>query len=580
VNEVHFELFLKKSAKIDWALVEVSSDREKLVSAAKSLAGSHDQYSVRLIKETYNAGTGQFSKVAIFTAGPFGDEDFDKKQKDQGKLQCFRPDDFYSLQSRITIGRLLEDFLKRHAISAVELIHRSDKLAALDDDGTVLQHAIQKYALVKQSGKDEADHSVLHANIRQLYGLVEKACAIVHKDEEDKKFPDLTPSNFAKTIEALKNTATKDYRLRGGVAKYISGGSGWHEKIEMLSDLLDGLPSDPELRKTGASVVDLFLSDFVLYYATIPDIAGHHQHLRDALTVMAGVFIGRSKGEGEGGGAQKYFRPTKYCLKGDLPQTKQNIGKRVLKEIEGKHNLHSGFLQDEVVAARKLADLIVWGQGPDVSIDSIKEAFRIRCKRFVLTRSLEDFVKKIFNQDEKVERLLAFSENIVGEQNKIELSKFIVKLIRTPQFERFFKDTEQHLINRLMRLAGLQRMALKAELSEAGSQRVAEELDSVSMRIATDEQFLASVVKRPMQPIDRAILMLDLCQKGVITRGNFFDAVKRIVWQNLPERDDEDRDPNSPEVKTVRDAAYLQKVEKLKSLLNKMNLFQEGQEAA
>lgn len=570
---------MKKSAKLDWTLVDVGSDRDKIVSAAKGLARSHEQYSVRLIKETYNEDNGQFQNVAIFTAGPFGGEDFDKKRKDSGKLQCFRPDDFYSLQSRITIGRVLEDFLARHKASAIEMIYRPDLLAALDDDGTVLQHAIQKYALAKQSGQKNADQSVLHATIRQLYALIEKTIARVIDHDANNRFPEVTPATIAKVLSVVKNVGDREYRVCGGIARYLSDAVTWTEKIALLSDLLDALPEDPELRKIGAGAIDQYLSDFVLYYCSVPDVAGHHPHLCDAMTVMVGVFVGRSKGEG--GGAQKYFRPAKYCLMGDLPQTTQNIGKRVLKEIEGKLPLHNGYLEEEVVAARKLADLIVWGQGPDVSIDAIKEAFRVRCKRFVLTRALDDFSKKIRDQDEKIERLMAFSENIVGEQNKIELSKFIVSLICAPQFERFFKDPQQHLINRLMKLTALQRKALKAELSEQGSQRVAEELDSVAMRIASDEKFLASIVKQPMAGIDRALLMLDLCGRGVVTRGNFFDAAKRIIWQNMPGRVADDQDGEAAEITPdMQDPAYAEKIDKLRTLLAKMNIFQDGQEAA
>lgn len=554
------------------------------MSAAKSLARTHTEFSLRLMKEIYTPETGELLNVAVFTAGPFGDEDFFKERKEGGKLQCFRPDDFYSLQARITIGQVLEDFLQRHRISAIELIHRSDMLKTLDDSGTTVQHAIQKYILANKTGDSSKDHSALHATIRQLYDLIEKSCARVHKDEAAKRFPQLQPSNFAKCIEKVKSLRERDYLLGGGIAKYLADVEDWKDKIELLSELLDALPEDPALRKIGAGVVDQFLSDIVYFHASIPDMAGHHPHLADALTIMVGVFVGRAKGEGDddggGGGAQKYFRPAKCCLKGDLPVTTQTMGKRVLKEIEGKADLHCGFLEEEVVATRKLADLVVWGQGPDVSIDDIKEAFRIRSKRFVLNRALEDFSKKVFADDQKVEKLLGLSENIVGEQNKLALAKYIIQIIRSPQFERFFKDQEKHLINRLMGLTNLQRLAFKAELTEQGSLRVAEELDNVAFRIVSDEKLLNSLIQRPMEPIDRAILLLELCEKGIVTKGAFFDSVKRLILQNMPQQSEVEEVAEYNDELAAQNKALDQKIVRLKSLLHKLNLFQDDQEAA
>ncbi len=83
-----------------------------------------------------------------------------------------------------------------------------------------------------------------------------------------------------------------------------------------------------------------------------------------------------------------------------------------------------------------------------------------------------------------------------------------------------------------------------------------------------------------MEPIDRAILLLELCEKGIVTKGAFFDSVKRLIFQNIPHPSDIEEAAEYNAELAAQNKVLDRKIERLNSLLHKLNLFQDDQEAA
>ena len=107
-------------------LHEASPERKAALTTAEALLGEMPNASVRVSKETYDAGSGAFQSVTIFQRG---DESQPMAERDEDvEIPCFKPEDLYSLHARQTISRVLSGFLTRMRLTTMELLHRADAL--------------------------------------------------------------------------------------------------------------------------------------------------------------------------------------------------------------------------------------------------------------------------------------------------------------------------------------------------------------------------------------------------------------------------------------------------------------------
>jgi len=174
-RDIHFEVFCRPDSKGAWALHDVSSVREKALAMAADLMRAAKTIGVKVVKESYDAETGDYLSRTIFEDGHTNLK-LDQAQEDAVPvLPCFKPEDLYSQHARATLTRLLRDYLARQKITATELIHRADCLDKLEASGTTLQHAVQKVAVAQASSSETPVQQLIKA----LNDLMGKAVARV-----------------------------------------------------------------------------------------------------------------------------------------------------------------------------------------------------------------------------------------------------------------------------------------------------------------------------------------------------------------------------------------------------------------
>src|SRR5678815_1943491 len=150
MSDVHFEIFRQQGKGGGWALVEALEDREGAIKRAKLLLQEGYAAAVRVVKETYHSGTGDYVSLTIFEDGKV---DIQKKNKKVEEIEnpspCFKPDDLYSYHARTTMARILADWLSRQKLTITELLHSASALEMLEATGTTYQHAIQRIAVAQ-----------------------------------------------------------------------------------------------------------------------------------------------------------------------------------------------------------------------------------------------------------------------------------------------------------------------------------------------------------------------------------------------------------------------------------------------
>src|SRR5262249_17253143 len=235
MSEVHYEVFRQQGKGGGWSLVEAIGDRDVAVARAKELLSEGQAAAVRVVKETFHAESGDYMSLTVFEDGKVELKKKNKKIDEiESPVPCFKPDDLYSYHARMTISRLIGDWLARQRLTVTELIHSAAALEKFEATGTTYQHAVQKVAV-----SQAADSNVPVTQIdKQLTELSTTAIHRVYKDERRNLFPALEAGKFGAFAEKLAGKPGASYVLNGTLAKYLAPANGWDEKLQRLLALM------------------------------------------------------------------------------------------------------------------------------------------------------------------------------------------------------------------------------------------------------------------------------------------------------------------------------------------------------
>ena len=127
--DIHYEIFRLVGKGGAWSLVEAMEDREAALAAAHAMLEEGRAAAVRVVKETFQASTGDYISLTIFEDGKTETKKKNKKTEDfDSPVPCFKPDDLYSYHARMTMTRVLGDWLARQRFTVIELLHSAEAL--------------------------------------------------------------------------------------------------------------------------------------------------------------------------------------------------------------------------------------------------------------------------------------------------------------------------------------------------------------------------------------------------------------------------------------------------------------------
>jgi hypothetical protein len=523
MSEIHYELFRQHGKGGGWSLIEANPNRDAAVARAKDLLAEGQASAVRVVKETYHPESGDYVSLTVFEDGKIAYQKSNKKIDDiESPVPCFKPDDLYSYHARMTMARLIGEWLGRQRLTVTEFLHSAVALEKFEATGTTFQHAVQKIAVSQAA---DSDMSVAQI-IKQLNELTTNAIHRVYKDERRGLFPTLAAEKFGAFAETLAGQSGASYVLNGALTKYLAPAKGWDDKLKRLLALVPQIPAEGQARVLLFTAIDALVSEMLNGAAALADLLGQNPDLGHALMNLVELFLGADvRAEGTGEGINELAR---HFAKDDLPEARSAIAVRILAELKGMKRLCPSSLEDELKMLRKLANLLVRGQGKYLSHEDLIGAFTERSKRLVTHEPLLQIMQTVKLPDEKLERLLVVEENIIGAENKRTLSSFIVPLITSVAFET---DICPGLPapQRLRRVAELQERVLRSGFQEIQRNQIAAALDVAAVRIEDRTKFFASLEARVPNTVDRVQMLMKLCSAGVFTQGELMAKARRVL---------------------------------------------------
>ena len=519
-REIHYEIFKRIGARGGWTLHDVRNDREVSLTLARELMATEQATGVKVVKETYNDDTGDYLTLKIFEDGHNQMKVEPAQEEAPNALPCFKPDDLYSYHARATMGRLLSDYLARNKITITELIHRADVLEKLEATGTLYQHAIQKIAVAQAANTSVPVQQI----IKSLNELTTQAFNRVYRDQRAGKFPDPHPHQFAELAEKLYGQGDASYLFNGALARHLKDAQGWDQKVLMLIRIMEQAPSEEGPRKLVLTSVDAILAEILNGSAALHELLGRAENLGQALNNLVTLFLGKPHENGGEGLAAL----TDHFAADTLPEARTAIANRIVAEFKSNKRLCPEFMVDELKTLRTMANRIVMGVGKYLSHEDLIAAFTLRSKRLVTQEALAPYINEA-GPDEKVDRLLFVEDNIIGAENKRQLSNYVMPLLTSATFDNFFQNQKTPLMQRLQRLAQLQMRVRRSGFIDVTREEIAARLDFQAVAVEARGKLFESIEAKPTSAVDKAQTLIKLMTGGFLTDGQLSARARELI---------------------------------------------------
>ena len=504
-KQVHFEIFSRRGSKGGWRLIDVKTDREEAIDAAREMMRDGGATGVRVVKETYDDETGDFLSLKIFEDGRNKVKSKPAQEDVPHALPCFKPDDLYSYHARKTIARLIPEFLARNKITVTELGHRADMLEKLEATGMLLQHAIQKIAVAQAATTTLPVQQI----VKSLNALTTKAFHRVYRDSRQGVFADLEPGQFGALAADLAGRSDGLYALNGAIARRLYNTEGWDEKVSRLIALMEEAPADGPGRPLQLSAIDRIIAEILSGSAALHELIGKKDNLGAALLSLVQLFLGKEP-DTEDGKQQGLILLTRRFAADDLPEARTAVAERIIAEFRSFKRLCPNSLFDEFKSLRRIANLVVEGVGKYLSHEDLVAAFTLRSQRLVNQVTLGEHLAEAATPDEKLERLLFVEENIIGAENKRRLAAFVMPIIAAAAFESHFHSPKTPVLTRLQRLAALNARVRRSGFQDIQRAEIADGLDRIACNVEAGSKLFESIEAKSASPVEKADIVLRL----------------------------------------------------------------------
>ena len=521
-REIHYEVFKRVGAKGGWTMHDVRNDRDSAIAMAQELMAGEKATGVKVVKETYNDDTGDFLTLKIFEDGHNQMKVTPAQEDAPHALPCFKPEDLYSYHARQTMSRLLTDFLSRGKITITELIHRADMLEKLEATGTLYQHAIQKVAVAQAANTTVPAQQI----VKSLNELTTQVFNRVYRDQRKGLFPDPAADQFGTLACKLAAQGDGPYIFNGALARHLKDTKGWNDKVLMLITVMESAPKDEAPRKLVLSSVDAILAEILNGSAALHELMGPAENLGEALNQLVSLFLGKMPEDGKAGGGLAAL--THHFAADDLPEARTAVANRVVAEFKSNKRLCPDSMVDELKTLRSMANRIVMGVGKYLSHEDLIAAFTLRSKRLVSNEALGQHIAEA-SADEKIERILFVEDNIIGTENKRQLSSYIMPVLNSAAFENHFQNPKVPLVQRLQKLAQLQSRVRRSGFIDVTREEIAAKMDALALAMEARGKLFESIEARTPNPVEKAQTLLKLASGGILTEGQLSNKARELI---------------------------------------------------
>jgi hypothetical protein len=531
---VHYEVYIRKTAPAPWSLLMATEERVQAIQIAEDLLTEDRAVAVRVTKETLDPQTMEFTSLTVLTRGT---PEVPRKRvvpEDRAGPRCTAAQDLYTPLARETIGRVLEDWLARHGVTAFELLHRPDLAEKLEASGVELQHAIQKIAVPESQYLGQTVHDLM----RHYQKLSDLAVERVVMAGRHNLFPGLENCSIADLAHRMAGQPDRAFIMGGVVSGALKGLRGGRARLDRLMDLADGAPMDGAPHAMVMVPIEQLLCEMLGARSSLADILGPSLDQGASLAAVVRMVAPREINaliaqrprlalqvpSVEGPAARLGTR----LEAGQFPLLAATLARMVLRELVSPRRLRPSDAAGEIDIMRTLATALTITAGRLLTLEEVQTAFNERSKAIITADFVAAYVKPSTTVLGEAEALTRLCENVTGAANKRSAARWLAACVGSLRFESELRSagSTQTAAQKLGALAGLQRSVRACGLSEQDDAEINAAIGVVGSTVEAESRIVMMVARSPAPPMQKLSVLLRLAAGETAPLGPAADRAR------------------------------------------------------
>ncbi|MBN8529272.1 MAG: hypothetical protein J0M36_08560 [Caulobacterales bacterium] len=536
---VHYEVYIRKTAPAPWSLLMATEDRKTAIETAEDLLKDDRAAAVRVTKETLDPDTMAFSSLTVLTRGaPEVRRKRLVEDADAGPA-CNGPQDLYAPHARELLGRVMEDWLSRHGVTAFELLHRPDLAERLEASGVELQHAIQKMAVPESQATGQTVHDLMRHYQRLADQTIERVILAGRRG----LFADLSQRSIADVAHKLSGQSERAFAMGGAVCGALIEARGARPRLDRLMDLAEGAPAQGAPRALVMVPIEQMLCEMLAQRTVLAEILGP---ALDQGASLAAVVRMAAPREVE---ALVKFDPKLDLLippvdgpaarlgarlaAGEFPLLAASLARMVLRELMSPRRLRPSDAPGEIDILRALATALTAAAGRLLTLDEVQNAFVERSKTLVTAEFVAAYVKICGTVLCEAEMLTRLCENVTGAANKRSAARWLSACVASLRFETEMRQATGTAAQKLGVLAALQKSVRAANLSEHDEAAICDVVGTVGGAVETEARLIVQIARAPAPPAQKLHVLLRIAAGETAPLGPAADHAKAAAVKLL-----------------------------------------------
>lgn len=516
-----------------WVVAEFASDEAKACAFADNLLQKGNHAAVRVVRDRRGVdGLHKETVIQEKTATPrSGGPDLSLAPVKDAPL-CRSLADFYTLDARLTLGRMLRKYLDEVVVSPSELLHSAAELKRFGDRGTLLFSAIDRVATVQAAASGE-DGKTRRDFLSRMW---DEGMARARKVAAGKP---ATPKTFAAVLKGVEKGGDEHpYLCLSLMTLRLLETRSWIGKLDILLAWADEVAGMGAQAGPALALMDGVVADILNSAQLIQDLLGYQANLGAALCSLADLAEG--KGEVAKFSPETFKGLNALFAKGGLPQARRVLLDRVVRELGGQNPLSRNEPKQENEVCHKVMHRLVSHRGvlgDGVAAEALVHRvghIHAHLGSVGTGQAVELTLSALADTVHRVQFLLALGRAPLGQGMGRALTDLLVARVRGADSMNAWVPVRLSPPERMAALAAVNRSLLTAdELEEELRRQLATQVDDILATYLVDEGVIEKIDK-PDDPLAlRAIRLIKFCGSGVLIEGKSLNLARARVIEHL-----------------------------------------------
>lgn len=511
----HYEILAYDGHR--WALIEVAQSEASAIKIAKAARMNGRKRAVKVLREKHDDLGHEIQTIQVFYDGMKVDADHGQSNAKPRPVNCWKAGDLYSYEGRRTITVLLARSLQQWQITPSELLHHPEYYRRLDNEGSALQKAVQRIAIEQV----EALAIPVQERMRQIYDIISQAVGLLSAAWKRNTVPTIEPGHVAQALHGIEHENDRGFLLLAGLSEQLRRLDTLTDKAQFMLTVLE-----EELPVWAVRALDPLLAEIFAGPAQLNLLFPHADNAAERLRELQALRAGHGK--------DCAVRIADYIRAGHLIEMCLMLERAAVRHIAAVEALSDGAMLNELHAMQHVKGAFDDELAKDTDFAwKLGKAFSERSDRTMTAQAISSYLSDTDDPLLRAERLIRLEPLAIGRPSHRQIVNFLMPILTSPPNQTAMITATGKVVQRLLRLATLQREIEVAEFEDTEKNRMVRELDQIAYRLMKEHGVLSRIEEAPQPQWQRALKLLELTADGYFCHGMCSELARSKLRQLL-----------------------------------------------